>query len=501
MENPKLSDAKLFTVKDFSSLWEERLYNYTYNPLPSNPNKPFTLVMPSTNQAPTLQREFLLYTPCEGVSYIGTVAQTMGYDVELIDLRMDGTLETAAQRVAERGGVLAMPTFVDSIPQNMELLELVRKKNKDVVIILGGALVSSLPEPICEALEVDFAILQEGEITLVELLEFLDSGGKKENSVHIMGLAIKMNDGRIVKTLPRPQIKTLDSVPIPNLFLYPSIKINPYIPEMGLTTARGCYGRCTFCFVNIPKMRFKSVKRVDEEIADLVKNYKTEYLYINDLTFTADIKRTWHICDVLAKHGLKWSCSTRVEKTDPALLKKMYESGCKEIWYGVESLDQDILNITQKNQTVDQINEAIDMTLDAGITVMANLIVGLPGETQASLEKMFQFVEKAPVIPASIKFLTPFPGTPIYEEAKRRGIVKNDIEYLISLADRQVNNVKDEIYNFTELTDQELREAFARLTEIKNRRFEQLRETDHDLKNKLYRTDPQKELLKKVRSS
>lgn len=501
MSAPKLNEAKLKTVKNFSSEWEEKLFNYTYNPRPADSGKAFTLIMPATDQAPTLRREFLLYTPCEGVSYIGTVAQTMGYDVEIIDLRMGGTTEEVVQKIQDRQGIVAMPTFVDSIPQNIEILGAIRESCPNIPIIVGGALVSSLPKAVCEAMEVDYAILQEGEITLVELLEFIEAKGQKRDATHIQGLAIKQDSGDIVTTMPRAQIKTLDSVPIPNLFLYPSIKINPYIPEMGLTTARGCYGRCTFCFVNIPKMRFKSIERADEEIADLVKNYQTEYLYINDLTFTADIKRTWHLCDVLAKHGLKWSCSTRVEKTDPALLKKMHDSGCKEIWYGVESLDQDILNITQKHQTVQQINDAIDMTLDAGITVMANLIVGLPGESHASLKKMFDFVENAPVIPASIKFLTPFPGTPIYEEAKKRGIVKDDIEYLISLAKRQVNNVNDEIYNFTELTDAELRDAFDKLTKIKDERFRKLKEQDSDLQSKLHRTDPQKELLKTVRTS
>lgn len=487
-----MANAKLETVENFSSPWEERLFRQSRNPRKTNSELKFTLIFPATDQAPTLRREFLLHTPSEGVSYILTVARDAGWDVEMIDLRADDDAEKAAKRAALRGGVLAMPTFVDSVPQNKTILKRARELNPDLKIIVGGALVSSLPGPILRACEADFAVLQEGELSFLELLDHIEHQRSPEEARQIAGIALKNADGTVIQTNPRPQIKTLDSVPIPDLMLYPSIKAHPTIAEMGLTTARGCYARCTFCYVNIPKMGFKSVARVREELTQLKALHGTNYLYINDLTFTADMKRTWHLCDVLGELGIEWSCSTRVEKCEPKLLAHMKNTGCKEIWYGVESLDNEILKITNKKQTVDQIMKAIDMTLESGILVMANLIVGLPGESEESLQKMFDFVENSPVVPASIKYLTPFPGTPIYQEAFKRGLIGDDhIGYLERLAKRKVNDQNDELFNMTELSDDKLREAFKYLTEVKNRRVKELLAPSDQNSNegKLARTD------------
>ncbi len=487
-----MANAKLETVKNFSSHWEERLFHQSRNPRKTNSELKFTLIFPATDQAPTLRREFLLHTPSEGVSYILTVARDAGWDVEMIDLRANADPEKAAKRAAMRGGVLAMPTFVDSVPQNKSILKRARELNPDIKIIIGGALVSSLPGPIMRACDANFAVLQEGELSFLELLDHIEHQRPAQEARNIAGIALKTPDNGVILTNPRPQIKTLDSVPIPDLKLYPSIKKNPKIPEMGLTTARGCYARCTFCYVNIPKMGFKSVARVREELTHLKNIHGTSYLYINDLTFTADMKRTWHLCDALGDLGFEWSCSTRVEKCEPKLLDHMRKTGCKEIWYGVESLDNEILKITNKKQTVDQIMRAINMTLESGILVMANLIVGLPGESDESLQKMFDFVENSPVVPASIKYLTPFPGTPIYQEAFKRGLIGEDhIAYLERLARRKVNDQNDELFNMTDLPDEKLREAFRYLTEVKNRRVKELLNTssEHSSEGALSRTD------------
>jgi radical SAM superfamily enzyme YgiQ (UPF0313 family) len=321
-----------------------------------------------------------------------------------------------------------------------------------------------------EAIPADYAVLHEGELTLLELLEHLEQGRHSGDAAGIEGLAIRSSDGRVHLTKPRAQINNLDAVPIPDLFLYPSIRQDPFIPELGLTTARGCYARCTFCFVNFKKLRFKSPARVREELWDIKRKHNVQYIYVNDLTFTADIARTRQICDVLKETGITWSCSTRVEKTPLDLLEQMRESGCRDIWYGVESMDQNVLNLANKGQTVEQIREAVRQTREAGIKVVTNFIIGLPGETEQSLEAMIRFVENETVTPASVKYLSPFPGTPIYDDAVSRGIIKDHLTYLEDLAERRVNDQGDKIYNVTDLPDSVLREAYQRLDGLRAER-------------------------------
>lgn len=458
----------------FATQEENKLFNYSQNPRPTSPTLPFTLVFPATEQVATPKRKFLIYSPQEGVSSVLTVAYNMGWDVEVIDLRYGNiSLEQAVAHCAKRGGVVAMPTFADSYTQNEFILAGVKRLNPSIVTLLGGSLISSLPEVVMATLEADYGVLREGELTLMELLECIDGGGGKEAAKNIPGLAIRFATDHIFYSSPRKQIRSLDVLPFPRLDLYPTVRNDAFIPEMGITTSRGCYGRCSFCFLNMKALMYKSLNYVDEELRFLRDRHGVKYFYINDLTFTADQQRAAQIASLFCKYGIEWSCSTRVESIKPELLRHMKKSGCREIWYGVESVDQTVLDLCNKKQTVQQIIEAIRETQNAGITVMSNLIVGLPGESRDSLKKMLDFVRNGDVIPASIKYLTPFPGTRIYDLAVEKGLITDSVSYLKSLCRRKVNCVEDEIINLTDLPEREIRDAFAAIMQIRDSRIKE----------------------------
>lgn len=460
--------CKLHPDNERVSPWERLLWEQSREPRPRASRPPLTMVIPSSAQIPTPNREFLLTTPSEGVSYVATAARDAGWDVEIVDMRLGLSDEQAAARAVERGGVVAMPTFADSYLHNERVLRLVKESCPELPTLLGGSLISSLPDPILRHVQADFSVLGEGELGLLELLDHLERGGDRESAMDIPGLAIRDDQGGVHLTPPREQIRDLDALPIPDLFLYPSVQNDPSIPEIGITTQRGCYARCAFCFVNIRKIRFKSVPRVEEEIGVFLRDHHVRYMYLNDLTFTADRKRTWSLCEALGRTGITWSCSTRVEAADPELLAHMHANGCRDIWYGVESVDQTVLDACNKRQTVEQIIRAIEDTQAAGIKVAANFIVGLPGESLRSLQAMYDFIREKDVVPASIKYLSPFPGTPIYDDAIRRGIIKDHIGYLEHLARRQVNRVDDEYYNVTDLPDSVIRDAFEKICALRD---------------------------------
>jgi len=449
---------------------EQRLAELTANPRPANSRPPFTMILPTSPQVPTPNREFLLETPTEGVSHIATVAKRAGWQVKIRDLRMGEDFAEACRDAAERGGVVAMPTFIDSYPVNVRIMQRVRELNPQVTTIIGGALVSSIPEPLIRSLTPDYTILGEGEATLLELLDHIEGGGDPAGALGIAGLGLLL-DGKLHLTPRRKQLMDLDVLPIPDLFLFPSVQQNPEIPELGLTTSRGCYGRCSFCFLNMHKLSYKSPERFEAEVADLVRKHNIKYFYINDLTFTSNLERTYKICDVLKKFGLIWTCSTRVERIKPELLRYMHDCGCRDIWYGVESVDQKVLDLADKATKVEEIEYAVAETVKAGIKVAANLIVGLPGESEESLRKMMDFCRMSEVIPISIKYLTPFPGTKIYDMAVERGFITDHIAYLESLAQRKVNDENDAIINLTDLPEPKLRAAFAELLLIRQERL------------------------------
>lgn len=449
---------------------ETKLAALCANPRPSASRPAFTMILPTSPQVPTPNREFLLQTPTEGVSSIATVAKLAGWDIKIRDLRIGEDLEEACLDAAQRGGVLAMPTFIDSYPVTLEVHKRVRELNPGIITVIGGVLVTSLPEPIIAGIKPDYTILGEGEVTLLELLDHIEDGGTPEMAVNIKGLGLWL-DGKLRLTPPRPQLMDLDVLPIPDLSVFPSVIHNPVIPELGLTTSRGCYGRCSFCFLNMHKLSYKSPERFECEVAELVTKHSVNYLYINDLTFTSNLERTYRICDVLEKYGITWSCSTRVEKINPELLRYMHDCGCRDIWYGVESLDQTVLDLADKMTRVEEIEYAVAETVKTGIKVMANLIVGLPGESEKSLAVMIDFCKRSDVVPSSIKYLTPFPGTKIYDMAVKRGYITDHIRYLEELAERKVNDVNDNIINLTDLPEELLRKAYQDLMIIRQERL------------------------------
>jgi radical SAM superfamily enzyme YgiQ (UPF0313 family) len=221
------------------------------------------------------------------------------------------------------------------------------------------------------------------------------------------------------------------------------------------------------------KLSYKRPERFEQEVADFVAKHGIRYFYINDLTFTSNLERTYKICDVLKKYDITWTCSTRVERIKPELLRYMHDCGCRDIWYGVESVDQVVLDLADKATRVEEIEYAVAETVKAGIKVAANLIVGLPGESEDSLRKMMDFCKRSAVIPISIKYLTPFPGTKIYDMAVERGYITDHIAYLESLAERRVNDPNDAIINLTELPEPVLRTAFAELMAIRAERLKE----------------------------
>src|SRR5512138_2596492 len=156
------------------SVDEQRLADLVANPRPAGSRPAFTMILPTSPQVPTPNREFLLETPTEGVSHIATVAKLAGWQVKIRDLRMGEDFEDACRDAAERGGVMAMPTFIDSYPVNIRIIQRVRELNPNIITLIGGALVSSIPEPLIKSLQPDYTILGEGEATLLELLDHIE---------------------------------------------------------------------------------------------------------------------------------------------------------------------------------------------------------------------------------------------------------------------------------------------------------------------------------------
>jgi radical SAM superfamily enzyme YgiQ (UPF0313 family) len=236
---------------------------------------------------------------------------------------------------------------------------------------------------------------------------------------------------------PRPLIQNLDALPFPARDLLPMDKYIPLPnqykrkPVANLMALRGCPYQCTFCSANAVfgcSLRMRSAQRVYDEIKQLVDTYGIREISFWDDTLTVNKKWLHELCDLIISNHLDitWSCYARVNTVDLDLLKKMKKAGCWNIFYGIESGNQELLDRIKKGITLDQIRNAVKLTKKAGIEVRGSFMIALPGETPEMAHKTIDFAIELDPDYAQFSITTPYPGTELFEQAKQYGELSGD---------------------------------------------------------------------------
>lgn len=188
-----------------------------------------------------------------------------------------------------------------------------------------------------------------------------------------------------------------------------------------IQASRGCSCSCTFCYKFWgQKIRKRCPESVVSEIQLLNSKYHIENLFFIDYTFTYYKEWVLEICEIILKKNIKinWTIETRIDKLDKEIVYSLSKAGCKNIWLGIESFDEKILNINKKNYSPEIIPEVITLLKNYNIDPHVFVMLGLPGETVESLNKMIQmiYVHKLPYT-KSIITATPRYGTDYYDMA------------------------------------------------------------------------------------
>lgn len=443
----------------------KRIKKQAINPEKIDASKPCfgIVVSPSAFTVPQ-GWEFVLKQPCEGVSYIATVLHNAGYKVKIIDVRwVDNPIDAVLKEILNGVDVLGIATYEDGFTFIEELAARVKQTHPKMPVILGGSLVTSVPSVVMQNVLADIAVLGEGELTILELMDLI-SNGQRQRIGEIPGICYKDSLGKLIFTEKRPQMKNLNSLPAMNLSLWPQVQKNPVIKEVLFSHSRGCYMNCSFCYRTTPQLSLKSIDKFKQELRELKDKHKVEFIYFVDLTFVIEKERALAICEALKEFDVRWSCMCRVQNFDSEILKKMKEAGCQVILYGFESLDEDILDKAHKGISPDEIKKIVYLTQDSGIEVAGLFILGLPGETKESLVRVMEFIKQSAGA-CRVKYLSAIPGTEIYRVALEKGIIKNEIEHLHWLS-QEKGQLEDEFLNFTELPEEELRGAFKQISSM-----------------------------------
>ena len=422
--------------------------------------------------------------PPLGLAIIGGVLREEGHSVEILDINIFGLSKKQVEHQLKTSSydIVGITTYLDSFPYLQWLTSVIKEISPTVDIILGGPLVTSLPEIILTNTEATIGVIGEGEKTVIELLTAIK---EKKDLKSIPGLIFK-NEGKIETTRLRDPTPNLDTVPFPNWDLFPlDIYFNiekfniryskPRIikaknSQLLTMTSRGCPFNCDYCSrIFGRKVRWRSVEKVVQELKYYKEKYNLEAVYFRDDNFTLNNSYAVKLCEsiIKAELELKWDCVTSVTLVDKELLKLMKQSNCTHIGYGIESLNPEILNKVHKPITVDHIKRAIRETQAVGIKPIGFIIVGLPGETEETLKTTVKFAREVGIKIYANQAL-PIPNSALFELAKSMGKITNEVELLQDFGYGTQNRI---FVNFTDLPDEVLLEAIKELNSIEKEDF------------------------------
>jgi len=323
-------------------------------------------------------------------------------------------------------GFTAMTAEINSV---LLCAKICKGINKSTIIIIGGSHVSNDPESVLMDKNVDFVFRGDVEDSFYRLILNL----KKNKLIfdNIPNLGYKKNNELILN--PIVFNEDLDSLPFPNFDLvnpkeYPKCYFSKKHPTYPILTSRGCPYSCTFCTGNRiygKKFRYRSPENIIKELKLAKEKYGIREFQILDDNFTLIKERVMKFCDLLEKEdiNLDWWCPNglRVETLDFELIKRMKETGCYAMVFGIESGSERIQKDMKKNLDFKKLREVIAICHKLKIRTQAGFIIGYPTETREDILKSIRLAKNLKLSRASFLLFQPLVGSEIYYKLKNEG--------------------------------------------------------------------------------
>jgi len=336
----------------------------------------------------------------------------------------------------------------------VESFSRVIKERFGAVVLVGGPQTVGLGEAFLRASRADGIVRGEGEYSLLAALRALREE-RREQWETIPGMCSFTKGGAYYDNGIYPVIENLDSIP----GISGTIKSAQHrgINHMAVMTGRGCPFHCSFCYegANSKNVRQRGVANVMQEIRRrLQENPNVKYLFFCDDTFTLDKERVRAFCEELKalrkEHDFVWFADAHVNVVinHPEIVKMLVDAGLVRMQIGIESCNQHIIDIYNKNVKREGFFEVIEICKEAGLPqLVGNIIIGGALETRETLNYTFDTVYEMlragrGMVEVVSTFYMPFPETAMTKAPERFGVIVKDEKALTSVGDFPVIETK-----------------------------------------------------------
>jgi magnesium-protoporphyrin IX monomethyl ester (oxidative) cyclase len=388
-----------------------------------------------------------------GLGYLAASLKKAGYDVIGLDAAIEAPPKSISpgqvyfgltdnqlrNRITEiKPDMVGISCFFSSrFPAVLKSALVIKGINKAIPVIVGGAHPSIMPGDVCAYPDIDFAMIGESELSLVA---FLKAYEKHQDFCSIDGLAFK-REGRVMVNPKTNFVGNIDELGFPDWDAFDFEKyltlnrdrwglgFGRYSP---LITSRSCPYHCNFCSVHKvmgARYRARSARHVLQEIELLVTRYNVNEISFEDDNLTYDKRRFIEICRGIKERGIKIRWHTpngvHVGSLDNEMIEWASQAGCDSLNLAIESGDEHMRNkIIKKGLSTQKIYEVVRSCRKAGIKVNAYFVIGMPGETDQSIDNTRKLIKDLRFDNLSIFAATPIPGTRLYEECLANGYIK-----------------------------------------------------------------------------
>ena len=358
-----------------------------------------------------------------GLVYVATAARRAGWDPRVLDLTFDKDLSRVETEL--RGNPFAVGMSVTSplLDKAVEVLQFIKERNPSLPVAMGGPHPSAFPENALES-GFDYAVMGDGEEAFTSLLDAI----RTDDWSDVHGLAFQGSDGTIQKRPPR-FAQDLDAIAFPDRSYLDYSRYE----KAGLIATRGCPYNCFYCKPMQDKLFGRKIRRrtpenVVDEVEQVIDRLGQRILHFRDDTITiGGLDWFTRFRDRLRERipgGVRYQCNSRVDQINEEKIRLMKESGCYQIFFGVESGSQKILDFYQKGTTPEQAVEAFRLCKEFKIQAVAAIMLGAPSETREDLELTYKLVKRIKPDNWIVFTTTPFPGNYLYDYAKENNLIR-----------------------------------------------------------------------------